>query len=181
MSSLGINRRAAEYARLQELCAREPDAFEILRTLGDPPSVYLIRITCVGMAAKGSKGPVLADEHDLRIRLPESYPFGKPVVIVETPVFNPHVFVTNNNVCIGGVWNPTQTLDQLVLKLRMLLRWDTVVIDPDSPANLAAMQWAEHHWADLPLDKPPAEPAAEPAFDPTVPSEQPPPRIQWAE
>lgn len=150
--SVSTTRRNADYTRLRELTASHPGLVEILRVQGNPPSNFVIRLLCCSMESCPGGTPIYRESHDIAIQLPVQYPISPPDVRVVTPIFNPHVFA-NGRVCLGSQWTPSESLDVLVLRLRSILVWDPVILDPKSPANSHAMAWANSHPERLPLDK----------------------------
>jgi hypothetical protein len=167
--SVGAVRRAADFARLRDFAAAHPDALHILQTEGDPPQRYLLRFVCRGMESLTGGRPRFRTTHDVQIVLPAAYPIARPTATTLTPVCNPHIF-ESGAVCLGdAAWSPAESLDLFVRRLRSILVWDPLILDPGSPANWTAMRWAEAHKRDLPLD--------EPSFGGVAPAAPPP--ISW--
>ncbi|HET7093166.1 MAG TPA: ubiquitin-conjugating enzyme E2 [Thermomicrobiales bacterium] len=161
-------RRAADSERLRAFAAAHPAALQILQTEGNPPHRYLLRFVCRGVESLPGGRPRLRATHDVQIVLPTAYPIARPTATVLTPVCNPHIF-ESGTVCLGdAAWSPAESLDLFVQRLRSILVWDPLILDPGSPANWTAMRWAEAHRRDLPLDEPSfggAAPAAPATID----------------
>ncbi|HEU0113864.1 MAG TPA: hypothetical protein VFQ80_04280 [Thermomicrobiales bacterium] len=166
--SVGATRRAADFERLRDFAAAHPAALQILQMEGQPPQRYLLRFVCRGMESLPGGRARYRTTHDVQIVLPAAYPIARPTATVLSPICNPHVF-ESGAVCLGDAWNPAESLDVFVRRLRSILVWDPLVLDPGSPANWTAMRWAEAHRRDLPLD--------EPSFGGAAPA--PPPPIVW--
>jgi ubiquitin-protein ligase len=106
------------------------------------------------MESLSGGAPRYRTTHDVLVVLPAAYPIGRPTATVLTPICNPHVF-DSGVVCLGGAaWSPAESLDLFVRRLRSILVWDPLILDPGSPANWTAMRWAEGRRDQLPLDEP---------------------------
>lgn len=87
-----------------------------------------------GRTAGGEDYPLHAIDGAVpRIGLPLRYPFGRPVVFVERPIFYLNVFV-NGVVCRGEQWLPSKSLDLLV----RLACFDPPHVSPGLPADACA-------------------------------------------
>ena len=168
--SIAQTRRANDFRLVRELAAAHPGALRIVRTEGAPPSRYLIEIGCRTMVALDGDAPTLGDRHTVRIDLDATYPLTKPRATVLTPLVNPHVF-PSGSVCVGEIaWNPGESLDLFVRRLRSILVWDPVGVNLDSPANGEAMQWHRRHPERAPFDAPQFGGAAPDAPGPAKPA-----------
>ena len=148
-----IRRRQADLERLRELAAANPGRIEIVATEGEPPAMIRFRLNCQSITELPATGqPVLGGRHTLRVHFGQRYPLEPPLVYVESPIANPHVFPTTRRICIGAAWTPSETLDLFVQRVWAILAWDPQVIDPGSPANMAALKWSEDHRERLPIE-----------------------------
>src|SRR5690606_4913428 len=77
----------------------------------------------------------------LRIDLPSRYPFERPVVTVETPIFHPNVFASGV-VCQGERWLPGEGFDIFVRRMIGLVTFAPGTVNPASAANRAAAAWS---------------------------------------
>lgn len=145
------NRLKADYQKLQAAAAESGGALRLARASGSPPTRYVIEFHCPSLVREQGGKLSTRELHQVEISLGAEYPLpgGRPTARLVTPVFNPHVF-ESGTICLGE-WKPTETLDILVLKIGALLQWDPKVLNPHSPANHAAMNWALQHPEKLPL------------------------------
>ena len=148
-----IRRRQADLERLRELAAANPGRIEIVAVEGEPPALIRFRLTCQSITELSASGqPTFGGSHLLRVHFGQRYPLEQPLVYVESPIANPHVFPTTRRICIGAAWIPSETLDLFVQRVWAILAWDPQVIDPGSPANTTALQWSEDHRNRLPIE-----------------------------
>lgn len=148
-----IRRRQADLERLRELAAANPGRIEIVATEGEPPAMIRFRLNCQSVIELPATGQlVLGGRHTLRVHFGQRYPLEPPLVYVESPIANPHVFPTTRRICIGAAWTPSETLDLFVQRVWAILAWDPQVIDPGSPANMTALKWSEDHRDRLPIE-----------------------------
>ena len=148
-----LRRRQADLERLRKLAAANPGRIEIVAVEGEPPSTIRFRLNCQSVVELPAAGqPVLGNRHLLRVQFGQRYPLEPPLVYVESPIANPHVFPTTRRICIGAAWTPSETLDLFVQRVWAILAWDPQIIDPNSPANLTALKWSEDHRHRLPIE-----------------------------
>jgi ubiquitin-protein ligase len=88
------------------------------------------------------------DSHAVEILLGPDYPWNEPTVRMLTPVFHPHVFLSNR-VCLGD-WTG-EFLDLLVKRLFKILQFDPAYLDGNSVANPDAQRWVEANRGLFPL------------------------------
>lgn len=144
-------RKASDFEKLKALAARSNGTIAIQSTSGNPPTQYVLRIMCRSIETLDSGTPRFRNSHDVKISLSSSYPLGKPMVTMQTPIFNPHIF-TSGAFCLGDVWNPAESLDVFVQRLIAIIVCDPVILDPRSPANGEAMRWVQANRHQLPFD-----------------------------
>lgn len=132
-------RRAADLDRLAALAQASGGRLRVLDAptmIGRPIRLHLDVVTAGGPSypGVGQRGITL------RIDTPARYPFERPVVTVETPVFHPNVF-PSGVVCQGQQWLPSEGMDLFVLRIARLLAFDPAFTNPASPANRVAADW----------------------------------------
>lgn len=148
-----LRRRQADLERLRELAAANPGRIEIVAVEGEPPATIRFRLHCRSVVELPAGGqPTLGDNHLLRVHFGQRYPLEAPLVYVESPIANPHIFPSTRRICIGVAWTPAETLDLFVQRVWAILAWDPAIIDPDSPANMAALHWSEANAHRLPFE-----------------------------
>ena len=98
-----------------------------------------VEIHCRSVASASYPGRAV-DRVRLRINLPARYPFERPTVTIETPIFHPNVF-TSGVVCQGDRWIPSEGLDLLVKRMIRLVTFDPAHVNPASAANRSAASW----------------------------------------
>lgn len=142
MSDAHRLRRASDLERLRALAAGSGGRLQIVEA-GERPGTP-IRLHCRCRTAGGEDYPLRAiDGVTLRIDLPARYPFERPAVAVESPIFHPNVFV-NGVVCQGDKWLPSEGLDLLVQRMLRLVSFDPAYTNPGSAANGRAANWYMH-------------------------------------
>ncbi len=154
-------RLRTDFAKVQALLDRAPAFLELESAAGDPPSRYLLSYRCLSVERVEGEQAVFRDVHQVEIKVPSGYPLEPPTVRILTPIYHPHVF-TSGQVCLGSRWQVGEGMDNLLLRIGAILRFEPAYLDFKSPANLEAAQWAAAHLADFPLepDPVPALPAA---------------------
>lgn len=132
-------RRAADLDRLAALARASGGRVRVLdgpTMVGHPIRLHFDVVTAGGppYPAQSQRGVTL------RIDTPARYPFERPVVTVESPVFHPNVF-PSGVVCQGQQWLPSEGMDLFVLRIARLLTFDPAFVNPASPANRIAADW----------------------------------------
>jgi len=146
-------RLQADYVAVQALAKASGGTLLVESANGSPPADYVIAFKCRGIEAVNEAGrPIYRTVHKLRVKLPAKYPapFAPPQVEVLTPLFHPHVY-PNRTVCLG-VWQTSEFLDELVLRLGAMLQFDKRCLNIKDPANEAAVEWAQKNLILLPTD-----------------------------
>jgi hypothetical protein len=132
-------RRASDLERLRALEAASGGRLRLLEADERPGKPIRLEYRC--RIAGGEDFPERAVVGvTLRIDLPSRYPFERPVVVVESPIYHPNVF-PNGVVCQGDRWLPSEGLDLLVKRMIRLVIFDPAHVNPGSPANGAAANW----------------------------------------
>lgn len=132
-------RRAADLESLRTLAVASRGRLKIL--LADASPGRPIRLEIRARTAADQRYPERATTSViLRVDLPARYPFERPAVTVESPIFHPNVF-PNGLVCQGERWLPAEGLDLLVKRMIALATFAPAHVNPASPANRAAATW----------------------------------------
>ena len=148
-----IRRRHADVERLQALARANPGRIEVLNVEGDPPATVRFRLALRSVVELPAGGePLIGQRHTLRVQFGQRYPLEAPLVYLESPIANPHIFPTTRRICIGVAWTPSETLDLFVQRVWAILAWDPQVIDPNSPANMGALDWSQKNATRLPFE-----------------------------
>ena len=168
-----VRRRQADLERLHELAAANPGRIDILAVEGDPPSTIRFRLNCRSITGFSGGLPTYGNGHHLKLAFGERYPMEQPLVYLDSPIWNPHIFGTTKRICFGNAWTPSETLDVFVQRVWAILAWDPQIIDPNSPANLDALRWSETNRNMLPVEPARLRSSTEP------PPSTPRPRISW--
>ena len=122
-----------------------------------PPEKYIVHYRLIGMASPD----FYSDEHTVEIRLLPEYPSRPPLArFISRPLlFHPHVF-EDGYVCIGG-YSPDEGLASFCLRIAKYIQCQPKLIDPSSPANGHALDWAKRNRKILPIDNTPLPELAE--------------------
>ena len=132
-------RRQADVARLRALAAASRGRLTLLDA--NPSGGAPIRIEVQCRTVTGAEYPSRAGERTrIRINLPARYPFERPAVTIESPIFHPNVF-PSGVVCQGDRWIPSEGLDLLVRRMIRLVTYDPAHVNPASAANRSAANW----------------------------------------
>ncbi len=132
-------RRQADREQLERLASRS-DGRLVIDSWADRPGRPL-RVTLACRTVGDARFPQTAEAViRLRIDLPARYPFERPVITVETPIFHPNVF-PNGTVCQGEKWLPGDAMDIVIKRLIRLLTFEADHVNPASPANAPAANW----------------------------------------
>ena len=143
-------RLQADYDKVLILISESGGTLKLIRALGHPPTSYVIEYQCPSLVKNTTGQITTRNIHQVEINLGANYPFEKPNARMLTPIFNPHVY-SHNAICLGFVWNATETLDTLILRIGALLQLDPKVLDSKSPANSEANQWVQQNRTRIPL------------------------------
>lgn len=132
-------RRQSDVERLRALAAASRGRLAVIEANPTGGSPIRIEIQC--RTAQSADYPARTGERvRLRINLPARYPFERPTVALETPLFHPNVF-TSGVVCQGDRWIASEGLDLLVKRMIRLVTFDPAHVNPASAANRAAANW----------------------------------------
>ena len=111
------------------------------RSFGQPATRYLIEFRGRSLARERGK-VVIADRHEVEIKLGVSYPRTMPELRWITPIYHPNISEIGL-VCLGGYgthWVPSLHLDELCNMLWDMARYHNY--DIRSPYNREAALWA---------------------------------------
>ena len=156
-------RLRSDFGKIQALLERAGQVLALESSTGDPPARYVLRYRCKSLERIEDGQAIWRSEHRVAIQIPSGYPLEPPAVRMLTPIYHPHVFASGN-VCLGSRWLVGEGLDNLVVRIGAILRFEPAYLDFKSPANLEAAHWASAHLAEFPLepDTMGAPPGAEP-------------------
>lgn len=132
-------RRQADVERLQALAAASGGRLKVLEASPGGGAPIRVEVRC-RTAVSADYPSRAAEQVRMRINLPARYPFERPTVTIETPIFHPNVF-TSGVVCQGDRWIASEGLDLLVRRMIRLVSFDPAHVNPASAANRSAGQW----------------------------------------
>ncbi len=132
-------RRRTDLEKLRGLQKRMPRTLEILSVTGDPPQSIKLRIN-IPTAKSAAYPQEKQNWSEVEIQFLQTYPFPPgPSVSFVTPIWNPNVY-ESRKWCYGR-WTVTENLELFVLRLMKVIALDPTIINPQSPANVAARDW----------------------------------------
>lgn len=132
-------RRAADLESLRALAAASGGRLKLIDAQATPGRPIRLEMRC--RTAADQRYPERASVGvTFRIDLPARYPFERPAVSIESPIFHPNVF-PSGLVCQGDRWLPSEGLDLLVKRMIRLATFDPGHVNPASPANRPAANW----------------------------------------
>jgi len=132
-------RREADVERLQALAASSHGRLTILEASPGGGAPIRVEVRCRTVSSTDYPGRA-AERVRMRINLPARYPFERPTVTIETPIFHPNIF-TSGVVCQGDRWIASEGLDLLVRRMIRLVSFDPAHVNPASAANRSAADW----------------------------------------
>ena len=140
--SASAERRNEDLRRLKEMAAASEQRLQINHVRGNPMDG--VDLTLHVPTAIDQRYPATrAASVRVRIELPYNYPYEPPACSTLDQVFNVNVFASGV-ICIGKSWSPTHQLSMTVERLWRIFSLDPAVINPNSPANLNAIEWWNH-------------------------------------
>lgn len=151
-----MRRLQADFQRLLELSRRSPSI--AVRPLNTVPDRYEVTFRCRGLVwPPGDPAPSITTVHRMEIYLHLDYPRLPPRLLWLTPIFHPNILPPDHNggVCIGQ-WTPSETLDQLLLRISEMVQYRNY--SAADALDTRAAQWAEQNRAMLPVDLTPLIP-----------------------
>lgn len=152
MSVVRHRRLQADHERLLKLVSANQPKLMIESTQGNPPERYILAFRVPTLTELRGTIPVYCERQRLKIEMPADYPAVCPLVTVFGTIFHPHIWPKNNVVCLGS-WSISESLDQLVLRLFSLLRYDPEQLNWRSVANYEAADWARRNQHLFPLGR----------------------------
>lgn len=132
-------RRQEDLRRLRVLEGQSKGRVRIDQVSGDPMTRVTLTLA-VPTAASAEFPAKRIPEVRVMIDLPTDYPFTPPECTVLDPVLNVNIF-QGGRVCLGSQWMPSHQLSLTLARLWRILSLDPEVINPNSPANSAALDW----------------------------------------
>jgi len=138
-----IIRLKKEYERLFEFEKNSNGKFKIISTNNDPPTEYIVRFYCKGVASIDRSGnPILSEEHEVEITLKANHPLEIPIFKFLTPTFHPNVY-DSNKICTGENWAPNKWLSNYCQMIFDLLSYNPNYLALNDAANSRARDWAK--------------------------------------
>ncbi|MET0507707.1 MAG: ubiquitin-conjugating enzyme E2 [Burkholderiaceae bacterium] len=132
-------RRQADVERLRALAAASRGRLTLIEAAPTGGAPIRFEVRC--RTAVSNEYPARAAERVLmRVNLPARYPFERPTVTIESPIFHPNVF-PSGVVCQGERWIASESLDLLVRRMIRLATFDPAHVNPASAANRSAASW----------------------------------------
>lgn len=116
---------------------------------------YVITLRCKGLLwPDNGSAPCVCTNHRFEIYLHVNYPRQPPALRWLSSIFHPNILSASQNggVCIGH-WSPSETLDQLVLRVTEMVQYKQYNVN--DPLDPQAAAWTRAHLADLPIDNTP--------------------------
>ena len=116
-----------------------PRTLKILQATDDLVMALRLRITIP--TAKNQEYPRQVQESsEVSISLPGNYPMQPgPMVTFVSPIWNPNVYASGR--WCSGLWQVTENLELFVKRLMRVIALDPAIVNPSSPANVAAAAW----------------------------------------
>ena len=155
-SPMRHRRLTNDYKRLQEM-ANNSEVVTIVKTENNPPDLYVVRFLLRGVEKlDGDGNPIYRDSHDVAIQLKAEHPRKKPLLRWLTPIFHPNIDWPSGTVCIGDPpdygWYPARPLDDLVLYLGRMAKYEEGCYNPISPFKNATKRWSMDNTHLFPTD-----------------------------
>jgi ubiquitin-protein ligase len=133
-------RRREDLRRVRALCERSGGRLAFLSADSDVPSELRLRAR-LRVALDGTYPARAGEGLDLRIAIPQGYPFRDgPRTFVTPIVWHPNVFA-DGQVCQGRTWRVSEFLDLYVQRILRILTFQDDGVNLDSVANPAAAAW----------------------------------------
>jgi ubiquitin-protein ligase len=120
----------------------------LIGTAGMPPEHYRVHYRLRGLYVDPTGQILDREEHTLEINLMLQYPRRAPQCRMITPVFHPNF--DDTSVCIGDFWAPSESLDDLIVRIGRMIAYQEY--NTKSPLNGLAARWAAEHPQFLPID-----------------------------
>lgn len=146
MDTVRLRRMQSDYEAIRRLVRQHPN-IAIQGVTGNPPERYRLTLTVRSLRQTGLTLS-FAEQHELEVRLPLSYPREAPVCRMLSPVFHPNI--APHAVCIGDHWTSAESLDRLIMRVCEMLAYQSY--NTKSPLNGEAAKWVEGNLDRLPLD-----------------------------
>ena len=129
------DRKSTDFSKAQDLASRSGGMLAIDRLTGSQVACRVHIPT-----ARNEAFPRTRQEPSrILLQLPPRYPFEKPQVSFETPIWNPNVFA-GGRLCYGD-WKVMEFLDLFLIRLMKIVALDPSIINLNSPANAGAAAW----------------------------------------
>ncbi len=142
-----IRRLKQDYDKLRARFSDWP-LIQLTGTAGIPPECYQVKYAIRGLYVDPTGQILDRQQHILEINLMLHYPRRAPQCRMLTPVFHPNFDETS--VCIGDFWAPSESLDDLIVRVGRMIAYQEY--NTKSPLNGLAARWAAEHPQFLPID-----------------------------
>jgi hypothetical protein len=117
-------RLRAEYDKVMQRFGRHPNVK--IDTPSNPPMLYTVTFRLKGLVGRVNGQLQFANEHVLRITVPEGYPqTAKPAASMVTPAYHPNIS-SSGNVCIGSGYYMAETIADVIAKVGDYLQYKEV-------------------------------------------------------
>jgi hypothetical protein len=132
-------RRRQDLRKLRELAAHSHGKIRVAGTEGNPP--WRVFVDLKYLTAPSAAFPrELQEQTRVQIDLSGRYPLEVPTASIATPIFHPNVY-PGGQICLGTKWLTTDTLDILVRRIIQIITFEPSILNENSPANSAALEW----------------------------------------
>ena len=129
------DRKSTDFSKAKDLASRSGGMLAIDRLAGSEIACRVHIPT-----ARNETFPGIRQETSrILLQLPPRYPFEKPQVLFQTPIWNPNVFA-GGRLCYGD-WKVMEFLDLFLIRLMKIVALDPSIINLNSPANASAAIW----------------------------------------
>ena len=129
------DRKSTDFSKARDLASRSGGMLAIDRLAGSEVACRVHIPTARNEAFPGSR----QETSRILLQLPPRYPFEKPQVSFQTPIWNPNVFASGR-LCYGD-WKVMEFLDLFLIRLMRIVALDPLIINLNSPANAGAAAW----------------------------------------
>lgn len=158
------DRRLQNDAAKIENWVKDRNFVQIIEKEGLPATEYVLKFMLKGYLNENGE---IANEHLLKISLPEQYPFAAPPKFtLLNGLFHPNVY-KSGDVCHGWYlnnWTPAIHIDDLLMDVAKMICFKTNSYNLKSPANYDCnAEWIEAH--SIPTDTTSLEVAFKPFFN----------------
>lgn len=148
-----------EIAQLESLQTRSK--FIRFEFLGNPIRRFIVTYTCTGVYLDNKTREVRRSSfHQMEAILTKDYPRARPLFRFTTPIFHPNIS-TNNDVCLGDVWDNiqnsshnqdvTRNITDFILDIGEMIQYKRYNLD--NQFNSEAVTWAKQNMHVFPIGR----------------------------